>query len=137
MPNADIVAQRLETLLSQRKQHADAIVAIDVTLAKIAGVLLPGEGTRRVGRPRLNPIEAPVKVGRKRRKRSRFAVSGNDSILAFVKANPDVTTQEIKKHWASEGRGGGADNALSLLTKAKKLKRTALGKGIRGSSYTA
>jgi hypothetical protein len=134
MPNATNVADRLAALLHQRKEHADAIAHIDEMLAKVAGVLTPGGGRGRPGRPPTTP-GVPARRGRKRR-RSRFATSGNESILAFVSDHPNATTQDIKKHWASEGRGGGADNALSLLTKARKLKRTALGKGIRGSSYT-
>jgi hypothetical protein len=134
MPNATHVAERLESLLRQRKEHADAITLIDETLAKVAGVLTPGGGRGRPGRPP-GYASIPAKRGRKRR-RSRFPTSGNESILTFVAEHPNATTQDIKKHWASEGRGGGADNALSLLTKARKLKRTALGKGIRGSSYT-
>lgn len=137
MPSALSVAHRLESLLQQRKEHADAIAEIDVMLERVAGVLSPGGGR---GRPPASFAQAaPVagKRGRRRRRRSRFAVSGNESILSFVGDHPGATTQEIKQHWVGEGRGGGADNALSLLTKAKKLKRTALGKGIRGSTYTA
>lgn len=108
-------------------------------LERIAGVLSPAGGPGRGrGRPPAASGEAEAgegRRGRKRRRRSRFAVSGNETILSFVRDHPNSTTQDIKKHWAAEGRGGGADNALSLLTKAKKLKRTALGKGIRGSSY--
>ncbi|HEX4123362.1 MAG TPA: hypothetical protein VHY37_01445 [Tepidisphaeraceae bacterium] len=136
MPSVTSVAQRLESLLQQRKEHADAIAEIDLMLTRVAGVLSPGGGR---GKAPAASGNAPAGTGRgrrKRRRRSRFAVSGNESILSFVRQHPNATTQEIKTHWGAEGRGGGADNSLSLLTKAKKLKRTALGKGIRGSSYT-
>jgi hypothetical protein len=84
---------------------------------------------------RLAPVPAAGGKNRRRR-RGKFAVSGNDAILAFVKANPGATTGETKKHWTAEGRASGADNTLSLLVKARKLKRTPLGKGIRGSKYS-
>ena len=38
------------------------------------------------------------------------------------------------KHWASEGRGGTADNALSKLVRDRKIKRIPL-VGERGSHY--
>jgi hypothetical protein len=130
MPSAASVVQRLESLLHLRKTHADAIAAIDQMLARAAGILTGG---RPRGRPPAS-ASAPAKRGRKRRRRQ-FATSGNESILAFVRDHPGASTQEVKKHWASEGRGGGADNALSLLTKAKKLKRTQV-EGVRGGSYS-
>ena len=46
------------------------------------------------------------------------------------------TTQDIKKMWAGEGRGGSADNPLSKMVKAKMLKRTPLGNGMKGSRYS-
>jgi hypothetical protein len=129
MPSADAIAQRLMTLLSERQKHAEAIAVIDASLALVAGVLADGRSWK------VKVAPAP-KAGKKRRRRGRFAVSGNDLVLAFVKANPGATTSEIKKHWAGEGRTSGADNTLSLLVKAKELKRTPLGKGIRGSKYS-
>lgn len=57
-------------------------------------------------------------------------------MLAFVKEHKNPTSQEIERHWTSEGRRGLAANSLTRLVKAKKLKRTPLGKGIRGSRYS-
>ncbi|MCY2953578.1 MAG: hypothetical protein NTU53_16605 [Planctomycetota bacterium] len=76
--------------------------------------------------------EPPVKKGRRRR---RFAISGEESVLAFVKEQGKPTSQEIERQWTAEKRNGRAAKALSKLTKAKKLKRTPL-KGERGSRYT-
>jgi hypothetical protein len=132
MPTANIVADRLTKLLSDRQKHADAMAEIDATLARIAGVLTDGRPAKAIS----IPAGIPEGGKKRRRRRGKFAVSGNDLILAFVKANPGATTSEIKKHWASEGRAGGADNTLSLLVKAKELKRTPLGKGIRGSKFS-
>jgi hypothetical protein len=132
MPSAEAIAQRLTTILSERQKHADAIAEIDSTLARVAGVLPDGRSMK-LGS---GPISTPGVGKKRRRRRGKFAVSGNDLILAFVKANPGATTSEIKKHWAGQGRAGGADTALSLLVKAKELKRTRLGKGIRGSKFS-
>jgi hypothetical protein len=69
--------------------------------------------------------------------RGTFAVSTPDLILAFLKGKP-ATTKEITRHSVSQGRTtSSVSNALSVLTKAKKLKRTPLpGKGVLGSTYS-
>lgn len=125
MPTAHAIAQRLANLLTDRQKHADAIAEIDSILARVAGVFTNGQSA-----------PAAATRGKKRRRRGRFAVSANDLILGFVKEHPGAATSEIKRHWAAEGRAGGADNTLSLLVKAKELKRSPLGKGIRGSKYS-
>jgi hypothetical protein len=71
-----------------------------------------------------------------KRTRQRFETSGEDSIINFIRSNRNPTTQDVKKHWASEGRGGTADNALSKLVKERKIKRIPL-VGERGSRYSA
>lgn len=136
----------IQKLLSDRQMHLDALAAIDDTLAKVGSALgaSGGVGPRR-GRPPKNTTAAPAGAspapsassggGKKRRKRGKFSVSGDESILTFLQAQKDATTSDIAKHWASEGRGGKPDNALSKLVKEKKLKRTPLGEGIRGSTY--
>ena len=78
-------------------------------------------------------------IGKQRRKRERvrrkFAVSGEQSILNFVKSKSNPIGKDIQKHWAREGRAGAAANLISKLVKAKRLKRTPLN-GERGSRYS-
>ena len=79
--------------------------------------------------------EVQTTSGRKRRRRrSKFAMSAEDSVLAFVTANKSPTTQEVNQHFAAEGRGGSADNTLSKLVKEGRLLREPL-KDQRGSRY--
>ncbi len=135
--NSPALVQHIQQLLQQRQQHANAIVAIDSTLARVNSALGAKIASARVGRP--PSVKGPAAAGagpKRRRRRSKFSVSANDSVLAFVKANKNPTTQEIEKHWKSEGRGATAANTLSQLSKQKKLKRVALGAGIRGSRYS-
>lgn len=74
-------------------------------------------------------------AGKHRRTRRSFAVSGEQSILNFVKAKSNPVGKEIQKQWASEGRAGAAANLISKLVKEKRLKRVPL-KGERGSRYS-
>jgi hypothetical protein len=88
--------------------------------------------------------DQPAKAGRKakkvgrsggRRKRRVFAVSGEESILAFLKKHGKVSTSDINKYWKGVGRGGKADNSLTKMVQAGALKRIKT-KGVRGSEYT-
>jgi ferric-dicitrate binding protein FerR (iron transport regulator) len=127
------VVGRIEQLLRERQEHQEALTRIDEMLERVGEAL----GTRPRGRPpggnHSSVADAPARI--RRRRRRKFAVSAAESVLAFVKQRKNPTTQEIKKHWTSEGRKGTADNALTLLVKDKKLKRTPL-EGQRGSRYS-
>jgi len=129
---------KIQQLLEQRQQHTAAISQIDHTLAKVSAALGGTTAPLTVSKSTATPVavKAPAVKGKKRT-RTKFAVSTNDVILAFVKAKKNPTSKEITQHLLSEGRTSSvASNALSVLTAAKKLKRTPLGKGILGSTYS-
>jgi hypothetical protein len=136
------VAGRIQTLLQEKQQHEEALVTINQTLEQI-GSLLGGGRRGRPGRPAASAsfaLPGPVMGGgtatggRRRRKRRRFDMTGEDSIIQFVRQNRSPTTAQIIAHWRKEGRGGKADNALSRLVKIRRLKRQPI-PGERGSRY--
>lgn len=139
--SADL-GERISQLLAQRSQHESAIARIDETLSRVGAALgTDFGGRRRRGRPPGSGSAAKAsgngskgRGGRRRRKRGKFATSGEESIVAFIGSNKNPSTQDVNKHWKSEGRGGSADNTLSKLVRDKKLKRTAI-EGQRGSTY--
>ena len=55
-------------------------------------------------------------------------------VTALVKENKGITSGKINAAWTKAGRPGKADNTLSLMVKAQRLKRIEL-KGARGSTY--
>jgi hypothetical protein len=146
----------IEELLSTRASHVDAIAEIDATLDRVSSAL--GVALTPVAKPvPIAPViskpaapkpvapkpvaakavpAAPKKVGAT----SKFGMSANDFVLAFVGASKGgASTQEINNHWKASGRSGTADNPMSILTKTKKLKRVKFPKtpgGPRGSKYT-
>jgi hypothetical protein len=127
--------QRIQQLLEQRLQHVDALTKIDHSLAEVTAAL-GGKTALTKGEPAI-PAGRPAVTKSKKHRRKRFAVSATEMVLAFVEEKKNPTTQEIMKHLAAEGRTtGAASNALSVLTHAKKLKRTPLGNGILGSRYS-
>jgi len=151
MPTTDPdieISKRIQILIDQRQQHADAFAAINQTLSAVGAALgtVSSKGQvqpaaaapkKRRGRPPGVRSATPAPAPRKgRRSRGSYATTGEESVLAFIKINKKPTTSEIKAHWASESRLGTADNVLSKLFREKKVKRTPLGKGIRGSRYS-
>jgi hypothetical protein len=136
--SATTVAQRIEALLAEREKHQSAISHIDSTLLRVGAALGGGGGgggvrRRRRGRPPGVKSAAGPKPGRRRRRK--FAVSGENSVLAFIKSHKDPTTSDVNKHWRADGRSGTADNALTKLVKEKKLKRKPI-PGQRGSTFS-
>jgi len=123
------LAQRIQSLLADRQQHATAIAAIDQVLERVGAAL----GKKTVKRQPPKPAAAVTKPAKRRRRT--FAVSGDELVLAFVKAKKNPTTKQINQHWKSRGRKYSADNTLTKLVKEKKLKRTPVVGG-RGSQYS-
>ncbi len=128
----------MQELLKQRQQHADALTKIDRMLSQIGG-LLSGDGASAPASSAKSAFAArpaasfkPARPGTRRR----FAVSGEQSVIDFVKRRNGATTSEIQANWRSQGRGGNADNSISKLVKEKRLRRIPL-VGQRGSRYTA
>ncbi len=126
--SADAVSDRIQSLLTQRQEHVQQVERIDSLLQKIGSVLRTTGGRAWAGAGKGG-------AGGRRRKRGKFAMSGEQSIISLIGRKGGATSQEIERHWKQEGRGGTAANMLSQMTKAKKLKRTPL-KGQRGSTYT-
>jgi hypothetical protein len=144
---AGTLVATIQKLQAQRREHVDAIAEIDAVFEKY-GIQLPERKRRgrppgrkpgrKPGRPATAPkaIEKPSGRKGKRRTRRKFAVSGLDSILGFVRnaGKKGATTSEIVKHWKAEGRSGDGYTTLGQLVKGKKLSKENL-KDAKGSRY--
>ena len=83
----------------------------------------------------INAVEEVVEPKGKRVTRGRLAVSGEESVLTFVKHAGQPNAHEINAHWSKEGRSGTADNTILKLIRAGKLLRVVV-TGERGGQYT-
>ena len=144
-PPQDSTTDRLVALISRlqakRQDYLDAVAQIDATFEHFGIAAAPAKRRgrpRKMAKPGRMPKTAVKPATKGKRVRRKFATSGLDSILAFVKAagKKGATTSEIVKHWKAEGRSGDGYTALGELTKAKKLKREKI-EGEKGSRYTA
>jgi hypothetical protein len=117
-------------LIAKRSQYSKGLAEIDALFGKY-GITV--NGTAAPAR-HLKQAPAPSQKSAKRR-RGRFAQSGNEFILSLVKSKNNPTTSEIDAAWRKSGRAGKVHNALGILVKDKRLKRTPVKDG-RGSSYS-
>lgn len=72
----------------------------------------------------------------KPRPRGQYKQTATEFVASLLKGRKAMTTAEINAAWKKSGRGGVADDTLSLMVKAKKLKRAKVKHG-RGSMYRA
>ena len=136
-PATSQLVERIQKLLDERRQHADVIVSIDQILGNVSAAL----GNSAVASPNRKMIVTTLDAGnvpavkdrKQRGRRGSFALSAEESILAFVKEKKNPTSAEISRYLNGEGRSASASNALGKLVKGKKLKRTPLGEGRLGS----
>jgi hypothetical protein len=128
--------QRIQQLLEERQGHVDSVARIDETLSLIGAALSPSANSN--GKSQKSAADEPVtKTKRKRRgHRGSYATTGEEALLGFIRENKNPPITALTKFWQGEGRGGRADNLLSKMVKDKKLKRTPLGDGQRGSRYS-
>jgi hypothetical protein len=134
---ASEIPTTIQSLLDQRHQHVEAISKIDHTLAAVTVALGSyGVASPAPAKASLVPVAKKAPAAKKR-SRGSFAVSATDLVLEFLKSNKGATTKAITEYVVAKGRStGSVSNALSVLSKAKKLKRTPLGKGKLGSTYS-
>ena len=96
------------------------------------------EAMQRLGLVEPKPIEAHTakKSSKGQRRRGTFKQTAEEMILSLLKGRRVLTTSQLAAAWKKSGRAGPVDNTLSLMVKAKKLKRKPLG-GKNGSEYRA
>ncbi len=134
--NPATIGKMIDGLRTQRRDLVAKLARIDDMFASL-GISAEGAASRR-GRPPGAKAPKAVKAGKRgRRKRGSFAISGEESVLAFVKKHGKPNAKEVNAHWQGEGRGGKADNTLGKLIAKKLIKRVPGAKDERGSRYAA
>ena len=150
-PAAAELLKLVKKLQDERASHVKAIEAIHLTFKQLGietdAATPAAPAKKRRGRPAGSGKKAKASKAKvtkakttkkktSKRTRKSFSVSGDESVLAFVAANPGCTTAQVNEHWTTEGRAGKADNALGKLVKEGKVTRKNI-KGQRGSTYKA
>ena len=128
LPPDGNLAEMIQQLQADRRRHAEAIEAIDEVLSQVGRV---------VSHARIDTGDFPVPsmagpAGARRR--GKFELTGERSVLRFIARKVNPTTAEINEHWRSEGRRGVANVILLKLLKQGLIRRL-VDSGIRGSRY--
>ena len=153
-PGTTELKNLINQLCVERQHHIDSIAEIDATFREFGiggGGTAPrkGKGGRRKaaeaapaaakrgrgGRRKGSKAASAPKATRRAPRSGKFAVTGDEFILQFLKEKGGATTEEIRNHWKSSGRGGKAENNLTGLVKRNQVKRTKLA-GKAGSTYS-
>lgn len=143
MPRATAASQLtrlVKQLQAERGAHVSAIAAIDANCVQLGISLGPvkrgpgrpkGSGTaaKKAAAPKA-PAAAPKRAGR-----GSYKQTAEEYILSLLEGGKKLTTSQVVGQWRQTKRGGKADNTLSKLAKAKKIKRQNI-KGSRGSVYS-
>jgi DNA-binding PadR family transcriptional regulator len=123
------LAEMIQQLEADRRRHAEAIEAIDQVLAQVGRV---------VSHARLDTGDFPVPPGVSGtppgRRRGKFELTGERSVLQFISKRSNPTTGVINELWRSEGRRGVANVILLKLLKQGLIFRM-VDASIRGSRY--
>jgi DNA-binding transcriptional regulator YiaG len=101
-------------------------------LAKLAAVRGLG---KREALKRLELLGGSNRGATGRRRRVSGGQTAEQFVLSLLGSGKATTSSEINRAWRKAGRAGRADNTLSLMVKARKLKRARL-KDERGSRYS-
>ncbi len=128
------MVSRLE---ADRRRHALAIAEIDRVLeqvGRVVGAVVGGGGApvAEAG-PRLE-LTFPGRVAAG--KRGRFSMTGEQSVLEFIRREGRPSTADVNAHWRREGRRGTANVILLRLLKMGMIAREA-DASVRGSRYVA
>ena len=121
------LADQIKRLEESRTRHAAALGEIDQLLNRISQALkstgipdAPSTGT-----PWQSSVENRLRIFGEngRRKYRKMELTGDQAVIAFVRARGSATTSEINAQWRAEGRGGVANNAIVRLLKRAELVR--------------
>jgi hypothetical protein len=135
-PESDL-ADKIRQLQADRQQHAQAISEIDQVLHRVEKALTELKAmTSRTptGHAQPHAPAAPDITQRPRRHYQKFELTGEESVLDFIRREGHPTTAEINNNWHAQGRTGVANPILARLLKRGLLERES-DPTVRGSRY--
>jgi hypothetical protein len=116
------LAARIRSLQAERGRHLQAIADIDKILGEVENVLTD------LDMPLPNTDEP------RRRRYQKLEMTGEESVLDFIRNHGNPTTAQVNAHWQQEGRPGVANPILARLLKRGVLLREN-DPAVRGSRY--
>jgi len=106
----------------ERARHVRAIDEIDKVLARIQQVLTGLE------------VPSANYAGRPRKRYQKLELTGEESVVEFIRIRTNPSTAQVNVHWKAQGRLGVANPILARLFKRGVLRREN-DPTVRGSRY--
>jgi hypothetical protein len=129
------LAEKIRQLQADRLQHAQAIAQIDQVLQRVENALTTLKAMSGNKSTAPGTVDHPTDPAeRPRRQYQKFALTGEESVLEFIRRMGHPSTAEVNANWHAEGRTGVANPILARLLKQKKVERE-LDPAVRGSRY--
>ena len=119
MQSGGNLAEMIKQLEADRRRHAEAIEAIDQVLAQVGRAV----GLTREPAQLKASLQSLISSAPEVRRRGKFELTGERSVLQFVAQRVNPTTAEINNHWRSEGRRGVANVILLKLLRQGLIQR--------------
>jgi len=116
------LAAKVRRLQKERARHVQAIAEIDNVLRRIHDVLSGLE---------LHSGDSDV---RSRRRYQKLELTGEESVIEFVRTCGNPSTAQVNDHWKAQGRLGVANPIIARLIKRGVLRRED-DQSVRGSRY--
>jgi hypothetical protein len=133
-PETDL-ADKIRRLQADRAEHAQAINEIDKVLGRVENALHAlKEMTSKSGQTASDQAADIDPSQRPRRHYQKFELTGEESVLEFIRNGQNPTTAEINANWHAQGRTGVANPILARLLKRGQLERE-IDPTVRGSRY--
>ena len=133
-PESDLV-EKIRRLQANREEHAQAINEIDKVLSRVENALQALKAMTTKSGTAAAESGAPVEPSqRPRRHYQKFELTGEESVIEFIRSGQNPTTAEINANWHAEGRTGVANPILARLLKRGQLEREQ-DPSVRGSRY--
>jgi len=115
------LAAKIRQFEDERAGHIQAIAEIDKVLEQIRHALTDVE-------PFTDADERP------RRRYRKFEMTGEESVIEFVRIQGNPSTAQVNAHWKGQGRTGVVNPILARLIKRGVLRRED-DPSVRGSRY--
>jgi len=115
------LAAKIRQLQEDRVRHIQAIAEIDKALGQIRHVLTGIE-------PQRDADERP------RRRYQKFELTGEESVIEFVRIQGNPSTAQVNAYWKGQGRLGVVNPILARLIKRGILRRED-DPSVRGNRY--
>jgi len=131
------LAEKVRQLQADRQRHAQAINQIDQVLERVENALAALKGVPPKPRRSTPPIpQKPIAptTPRAHRHYRKFEMTGEESVMDFVRRHGSPTTAQINANWHAQGRTGVANPILARLLKQGRLLRQ-IDPSVRGSRY--